>query len=60
MSSIDETKLTEILKRLDAAANEVRKAQGLQEKVESIQILADLVREQITHENSRHSARPIG
>lgn len=55
-----EKKLTEVLKRLEAAAEEIRRAQDVTRETESMKVLVELVREQIRHEDSRHSVRPIG
>lgn len=41
------------LKRLDKASEEVMKTQGLTEETETLKLLAEMVREQVSHEDSR-------
>lgn len=55
-----ENKLIEVLKRLDQAAEEVRRGQVVTRETETMKVLAELIREQVRHEDTDHSARPIG
>lgn len=45
--------LLQALKRLDKATEEVMKTQGLTEETETLKLLAEMVREQVDHEDSR-------
>lgn len=55
-----ETYLTAALKRLETAYQEILKSEGLSQNSEVVKVLAEMVQEQVTHEDSRPSARPIG
>ncbi len=55
-----EKKLTQVLQRLESAAEEVRRSQEIVRETETMKVLVELVREQIRHEDSHHSVRPIG
>ncbi len=55
-----EKKLIEVLNRLETAAEEVRRSQEVTRETETMKVLVELVREQIRHEDSRHTIRPVG
>lgn len=57
MNSELEKYLTAALKRLEKAQKEVLKTQPYNAQVEKLKILAELVKEQGSHENTRSSAR---
>lgn len=44
------------LKRLETAYKEILKSQGYSKEVERIKILAEMVKEQLPHENTNSSA----
>lgn len=52
-----ESYLSVALKRLEKAYKEVLKTQGYNEQTEKLKLLAELVKEQGTHENPSSSAR---
>ena len=48
-----EAYLTQALKRLEKATQEVMKTQGFTKESETLQLLTELVREQVTNEDTR-------
>lgn len=58
MSSSElENYLSLALKRLEKATQEVAKTQGYNEECEKLKILAELIKEQGPHENTRPATR---
>ncbi|MGZ3744134.1 MAG: hypothetical protein ACXWRE_10725 [Pseudobdellovibrionaceae bacterium] len=57
MSKELENYLSLALKRLEKAYEEVLKTQGYNDQSEKLKILAELVKEQVNHENSSSTAR---
>lgn len=55
-----EKKLVEVLNRLETAATEIRRSHEVTRETETMKVLVELVREQIRHEDPRHTVRPVG
>lgn len=55
-----ETYLSAALKRLERAAEDLRKERGLTRETEAVKALTELVREQMQNENPCSSNRQIG
>ena len=51
-----ESYLNQALKRLEKASEEVLKTQGFTKESETLQLLTELVREQVTNEDTRSTA----
>lgn len=54
-----ESQLLEAMKRLEVAADRVIKTNGYTREVKKIRLLAEMIKEQIRHENSMSSARAV-
>lgn len=57
MSKQLEEYLLKALARLEAASESVKRTQGYSRETAKIRLLTELVREQVPHENSRHTTR---
>lgn len=55
-----ETYLSAALKRLEKAAEELIRSRGMSAETEAVKVLNELVREQISDEDSRPSNRQAG
>lgn len=60
MAKALETKLNEILMRLEVASEEIRRSQVVNRDVEAIRVLAEIIKEQTCHEDTDHTARTVG
>lgn len=55
-----ENYLTLALKRLEKATDEVLRTQGFTEETETLKLLTEMVREQVSHEDTRTSTGQAG
>lgn len=52
-----EQHLSSVLTRLEKAHSEIAKSKGYTKDSEKVKLLIELVKEQVSNENTRHSAR---
>jgi hypothetical protein len=54
-----ESKLKTALKRLELSTRKVINTRGYNSDVKSLKAIEEMIREQLTHANTRNSTRPI-